>query len=152
MINDVKFITGNEELLDEIKLLWEATNREHHKKSIDFKELYEKNTYNIRKSEFLKISQNGEIFIAIAQNKLHQNIGYCVSSIVNKVGMIESIYIMEDYRKRGIANELMLISLDWIKKHNPEKVSLTVAVGNEEVLSFYKKFGFYPRLIEMEQK
>ena len=42
--------------------------------------------------------------------------------------------------------------MEWFEKNVAEKVVVSVGVGNEEVLEFYKSFGLLPRAIRLEQK
>jgi diamine N-acetyltransferase len=42
--------------------------------------------------------------------------------------------------------------MEWFEKNEAEKIIVFVGVGNEEVLEFYKTFGFLPRAIRLEQK
>ncbi|SHH60132.1 Acetyltransferase (GNAT) family protein [Caloranaerobacter azorensis DSM 13643] len=80
------------------------------------------------------------------------NIGYCISTINDRnIGEIESLYIEPDYRKLGIGNEFMRNALDWMDLNNVKSICIGVSVGNEEVLSFYKKYGFFPKTIILEQ-
>ena len=41
-------------------------------------------------------------------------------------------------------------SLHWIKSFEVKKTIVKVSVGNEEVFGFYSKYGFAPRLIELQ--
>jgi ribosomal protein S18 acetylase RimI-like enzyme len=65
---------------------------------------------------------------------------------------IESLYVLADYRHCGIARELTEKSLNWLIENGCQSIELDVAVGNEEVLPFYEKFGFYPRLYKLVRK
>ena len=44
----------------------------------------------------------------------------------------------------------MAASLNWIMSCNAKKTIVKVSVGNEEVFGFYSKYGFAPRLIELQ--
>ena len=69
----------------------------------------------------------------------------------DKQGQLESIYIEPEYRKAGIGDELMKRALSWMNEMKAETKTLIVGVGNEEVLSFYSRYGFYPKHITVEQ-
>ena len=143
MNKDITYITGNENIIDDIKELWEGLNRHHLEKSRDFKHHFENFTFQKRKESLINKSKNGEIYIVIAVH-MGCNIGYCVSSAVNSVGEIESIYIKPEYRKCRVGTALMESSLKWIKANNTNRIILGVAAGNEEAFGFYSKFGFVP--------
>lgn len=149
MMSGIFYLTGNEKLLDEIKELWEGLNLIHLEKSSNFKNHYAANTFEKRKEVLLSKANKGSIFVVLAQDK-QKNIGYCVSTVNDGVGEIESIFIHSSYRKLGIGNQLMQKSLDWIEKNHPKKVIVTVSVGNEEAFSFYQRFGLYPRVTQLE--
>ena len=65
--------------------------------------------------------------------------------------MIESIYLDEGYRLKGIGDYLMRRHLDWMDKNGVKLKNLTIVVGNEDLLNFYKRYNFYPKLILLEQ-
>ena len=90
----------------------------------------------------------------IAQDEeIEKIIGYCTSSISDELfGEVDSIYPDEKYRSFGICDELMKRALDWMGEKGVKNRRIIVAVGNEELLQFYEKYGFFPRHIILEQK
>ncbi|WP_408634775.1 GNAT family N-acetyltransferase [Paenibacillus zanthoxyli] len=60
-------------------------------------------------------------------------------------GELDSIFVLQDYRGYGIGQELMTLSLDWLKTNSAKTIAISVLFGNDEALPFYEKFGFYPR-------
>ncbi len=42
-------------------------------------------------------------------------------------------------------------AMEWLALKETETQRLSVGVGNEDVLSFYKQFDFYPRSIKLER-
>ncbi|MDR3599358.1 MAG: hypothetical protein P4L49_02565 [Desulfosporosinus sp.] len=42
-------------------------------------------------------------------------------------------------------------ALNWLEPNSITKKRLNVAVGNEQALNFYRRFGFHPRAIILEQ-
>lgn len=149
MVTNIHYIVGNEELLDYVKELWEELNYIHLKKSPYFQRFYGHNTFEARKKSILSSAQNGQIFINLAYDG-SLLIGYCISSIVDESGEVDSIFISADYRKKGIAGTLMGNALGWFEENNTKKLIIKVSVGNEEVFGFYAKYGFYPRLTELQ--
>jgi ribosomal protein S18 acetylase RimI-like enzyme len=146
---DIHYILGNEELLDNIKCLWEKLNEMHLKKSVNFKDFFSKHTFEARKKSLLAIAQKGQMLIVLAYEK-DLLIGYCIASLVDEVGEINSLFVSENYRKCGIATHLMDTSLNWLKQNNPSKTVVKVSVGNETVFEFYARYGFSPRFTELE--
>jgi len=151
-MKNISYEIGNESLLSEIENLWKSLNDIHNDKTLCFKEHFENMTFEMRKEDLLKQAQKGELSIILVRNIDNKVIGYCVSSLVNRIGEIESICIDKEYRKRGIGDILMEKALHWIENKKPNKIFVMVAVGNEEVYGFYKKYGFYPRITKLEMK
>lgn len=151
MDNAVTFETGGEELLDDIKELWEQLNQLHLEKSPFFKSHYRTFTFDARKQALLSCARAGRLFICVAYDK-DIKIGYCVASVVGNTGEVDSIYVKPDYRRTGIGSALMEKSLDRIKSNNAGKIIVKVAFGNEEAFGFYSKYGFAPRLTELQMK
>ena len=149
MDKKIEFITGDTSLLDEIKELWEELNQLHIEKSVDFKNHYKAFTFAARKESIVRHIENGALLVAIAYcNNL--KIGYCISSVVDGIGEIDSIFVKTGYRKSDVGHKLMEMSLDWIKTNAAKKIVVKVSVGNEEVFGFYSKYGFAPSLTELQ--
>ena len=146
---DIHYILGSEELLDNIKCLWEELNEMHLQKSINFKDFFSKNTFEARKKTLLAIAQKGQMLIILA----YENdvlIGYCIASLVDEIGEINSLFVSENYRTCGVATCLMDTSLNWLSQKNPSKTVVKVSIGNETVFEFYARYGFLPRFTELE--
>jgi len=141
------YIEGDEELLDQIKPLWEALNRHHLDLSMNFKQYYLDMTFPKRKTDLLKKAALGKIRISIAIDVASgQNVGYCISGINNeRMGEIKSIFVSEIYRRNGIGGVLMQTALDWLEKQGAIEKIVEVAAGNEKAWGFYAHYGFLPR-------
>ncbi|MGM0509221.1 MAG: GNAT family N-acetyltransferase [Fusobacteriota bacterium] len=137
---------------DEIKIikpLWEELNNYHEKKAIDFKEYFKNNNFEDRVK---KVLERKKLRIELVKDMVKRNIiGYCITSIDDNKGEIDSIYIQRKYRGLKIGNILIERALDWLDDEKVKTQSVSVAYGNIEVLDFYKKVGFKPRLIIMER-
>lgn len=139
--------------IDLIKPLWEKLKLHHGHLSAHFKERYVEFTFQERKAQLLNKSENGTLRVEIVQDKnKNKFIGYCISSISNLEGEIDSIYLDEEYRSFGIGKELMEHALKWMDENKIEKKKIIVAAGNEDLLSFYEFYDFFPRHIILEQK
>jgi ribosomal protein S18 acetylase RimI-like enzyme len=146
---EITFNTGGASFLDEAKELWEELNQIHFEKSVDFKRHYKVFTFATRKESIVRHTENGKLLVVIAScNDL--KIGYCISSVVDGIGEIDSIFVKSDYRKSDVGHKLMAMSLDWIKSNAAKKIIVKVSVGNEEIFGFYSKYGFAPRLTELQ--
>ncbi len=146
---NIKYVLGNEELLDSVKALWEELNQLHLEKSPYFKSFYANNTFEARKATLLSTSPKGQICVILAYDQ-DAVIGYCIVSVADETGEIDSIFVCDPYRNKGIASTLMEKALTWLKQSGPKTMVIKVSVGNEEVFAFYAKYGFYPRLTELQ--
>ena len=159
MIEDRKFefIEGNEELLDSIAPLWDKLNSHHVSVSPYFSEQFATFSFQKRRKGIIPGKDGKLIKVdlarAIAENKIA---GYCFSSIVNsqygRIGEIESLYIEPEYRGLGIGERFMRSAINWMDSEGVDRKMVVVAVGNEEVYEFYRRFGFYPKSTRLEYK
>lgn len=145
MDSEIILKTGDESCLSDIRELWEELNQLHLEKSPDFKPHYRALTFQSRRESLLAKAEKGKLSTIIAYHN-EMRIGYCVSSIVDDAGEIDSIYVKADYRKRLVGTMLMESSLNWLEENGVTSISVAVSVGNEEVFGFYAKYGFKPRL------
>jgi diamine N-acetyltransferase len=157
---DLKFIEGGAELLENMRPLWEKLNDLHAEKSLHFAEVFAKTSFLQRKAELENKSITGRLLVILAIAKVDECIGYCVCSIGNKssdsgtdkVGEIDSMFILAPYRRQGIGRELVNRCMEWFENNEAEKIIVFVGVGNEEVLEFYKTFGLLPLAIRLERR
>jgi ribosomal protein S18 acetylase RimI-like enzyme len=149
---NITYITGADELLDNIQSLWEGLNKHHELVSPHFNGDFQNYTFTQRKAELLKKNQNGRFRIDIAWADGHA-VGYIIAAIhEGGVGEIESIFIQDEYRGQGIGNELMRRVLEWMDNARVHQKIVDVAVGNEGAFDFYAQFGFFPRITILKQK
>ena len=151
-MNKIDFITGGTELLDLVQPLWEKLNNHHQANSTYFQDKFNNLTFDIRKQKFIN-EINTEIRVDLAKDPSNQVfVGYCISTItVDSVGEVDSLYIDPAYRKFGIGDKLMTMSLEWLDSKNVRMKTIAVAEGNEKAFDFYKKYGFYERRTILEQ-
>jgi diamine N-acetyltransferase len=157
---ELKFIEGGAELLDTVRPLWKKLNALHAEKSPHFAEAFAKTSFSERKADLENKAMKGELLVILAVTEADDCIAYCVCSVdkesrdsgVGKVGEIDSMFISLPYRRQGIGRRLMKRCMEWFAKNEAEKVIVLVGVGNEEVLEFYKIFGFLPFAIRLEKK
>ena len=80
------------------------------------------------------------------------DIAYCISTVsTDGCGEVDSIFVEEEFRGRGIGSELLQRALAWLDSCGASSKVVTVAHGNEGALAFYKRFGFHPRTILLLQ-
>jgi ribosomal protein S18 acetylase RimI-like enzyme len=149
-MEDFELKSGGAELLDLVKPLWEQLNKQHEKQSNYFKNRYKSFNFEARKEKFLNDTVLG-VNIALIK-KAEMYVGYCISSINKGLeGEIDSIFVAYEYRKLDLGDKLMRNALEWLDKNKVKTRRIGVIDGNEEVLRFYKKYGFYKRIMILEE-
>ena len=153
MISEIEYIETDQQDIDLIEPLWQQLNEHHKARSHIFYDAYTKMTFAMRKKQLLDKSRENTMRIDLARDvNLGKFIGYCVSTISEaRHGEIDSIYIKPDYRRFGIADNLMKRALQWMDEQLITKRIIVVGAGNEDVLGFYSKYGFHIRNIILEQ-
>lgn len=69
----------------------------------------------------------------------HDYVEGCDSS---PVGYIEGIYVEADYRRRGIAQELVLFAEEWSRKHDCLEIASDCELENQLSIDFHLGAGF----------
>jgi ribosomal protein S18 acetylase RimI-like enzyme len=149
----IKYIEGHEELIDDVEPLWKRLNEHHQGISTHFSCQIGQVTFSQRRSHWLYNLKSGQLRIDLAQiQDSNALVGYCVTKIIADLGEIESLYVDEPFRKMGIGNCLITRALNWLNSRSVKTKRVNVAVGNEQVLRFYGRYGFLSRSITLEQK
>lgn len=106
-----------------------------------------------RKQELLTKAASGNIRVELVSTAADaSDIAYCISTVsTNGCGEIDSMFVEETFRSRGIGSELVRRALDWLESAGATSKVVTVAHANEEALAFYKRFGFQPRTVLLQQ-
>ncbi|MBV9874783.1 MAG: GNAT family N-acetyltransferase [Verrucomicrobia bacterium] len=156
----LKFVEGGAELLDKIESLWKQQTALHAEKSLHFAESFTTANFSDRKSVFEQKARTGTLLIVLAMVGSDQIVGYTVCSIceelsdlgVCKIGEVDSMFILAEFRRLGIGRKFLVRSMEWFEQNGAGKVIALVAVGNEEVLEFYRHAGLLPRAILLQRK
>jgi len=151
---EIKYISGDTQLLDRIRPLWQKLNDHHQFISTYFTEGFAKFSFDTRKKYLLEEAEKGEFRVDIAIDKnTDRDIGYCITTAVPKgKGELESIFVVGKYRELGIGRELIKRALEWLDGFDLQEKVVEVAYGNEQAFDFYKEFGFYPRKTTLRMK
>lgn len=140
--------------IDRIRPLWEKLRDHHGAISESFGAYYGSLTFPGRRREWQdKVISGSLMRIDIAKDTtLDVYVGYSVSTITSQgEGEIESMYVEPGYRRKKIGESLMKKALAWMDTYPAKTKKLHVACGNEEVLEFYGRAGFYPKYMVLEQ-
>jgi diamine N-acetyltransferase len=149
----VRFVEGDEGLLDQIEALWVALNMHHLCLSPNFKPYYQGMTFEKRKVALLKKAALGKMRVDLAIDEEYgRTVGYCVSSITQeKVGEVDSIFVDSPHRGLGIGDSLIKKALRWMDMKGAVEKTVEVAVGNEAAFGFYARYGFSSRKTLLKQ-
>jgi len=152
MTGNLRFECGGPELIDAIEELWRQLALHSSEHSVDFAEHYASRSFDQRRKELKARAERGKLRIDIArEGTSDQNLGYCVSSVDEQgLGTIESLFVREDERGRGIGDILMGRSLEWLKENMARSTVVFTVYGNEGVLPFYYRYGFRPKALMLE--
>lgn len=127
-----------------IKPLWEKLNLIHFNNSVYFKSKYENFTFEKRMESINKRAENGILKLHVILNKdTMEYVGYCLSSIEDNIGEIESIFIEEQYRGYKFGDRLMINALNWFQSNSITNIQINVVYANDKVIPFYQHYGFY---------
>jgi len=150
---EIEYMETDGRALDLVGPLWYRLKEHHGERSLHFREQFDGMTFEKRKRQLLDKSKEGGLHIAIATDTATgETVGYCVSTIRGDgQGEVESLSIEDDYCRQGIGDALMKKALRWMDTMLVTKKVVAVAVGNEDVFGFYRRYGFHPRAIILEQ-
>lgn len=84
-------------------------------------------------------NNNNIVFVAIDGDKI---VGYIdVFYIFDEANLVK-IAVLEQYRRTGIATQLLTRALNYLKKHDVTKMYLEVSEKNKKAIDFYTKNQF----------
>lgn len=99
-------------------------------------------------SDAIDASDNGsylyynDSFEAIGFIQLSVRHDYVEGCDSSPVGYIEGIYVEADYRRRGIAQELVLFAEEWSRKHDCLEIASDCELENQLSIDFHLGAGF----------
>ena len=131
-----------------VKRLWEGLNEHHLSQSTHFTHHFSKFRFEDRVEALKKRDQ----LIAYVVEINRECIGYCIATVHDHAGEIDSLFLCKKYRRKGYGKALMDLTLKWLEDQHCETIRVSIAEGNEDVLHFYRKFGFAERFVVMQRK
>ena len=129
----------------------DALYLEQEKKKQDYLE-------NLTKFYTKKIhSKNAILLVAENEGKL---VGYLLAYIVkeipiyviDKTGYIGDIYVLPEYRGRGIATKLKDAAFLWFSEKGINTASIKTRFVNKNAIKIYKKWGFFEYTVSLRKK
>ena len=149
---EYKYILLNKSEIFRVEKLWENLNKIHLNDSKYFKEHFEKINFEQRINEFKNIEDKYIRVEIVEYNK--EIIGYCIATVKDNLGEIDSLYVEELHRRFGHGSKLVTNGVKWLQNNKCKKNAVGVAEGHESVFEFYKECNFYHRktLLELKDK
>ena len=148
-MSDTVFDTGGKELLGRVAPLWEKLKAHHAAHSIHFSEFLAARSFADRSADILCHGGMVRVDLAVRGGV---DVGYCVCTISpSGAGEIDSLYVDAGCRGCGLGEALARRGLSWMDEKKVARRSLSVVYGNGDALAFYRRLGFYPRNIQLDQ-
>ena len=79
---------------------------------------------------------------AVAFMSLSLRHDYVEGTESSPVGYLEGIYVKPEYRKKGIARELVRFAKEWSKNHGCKELASDCELANEASRAFHTQIGF----------
>jgi len=150
-MEEPEYRSGGVELLDAVEPLWEELRAHHAACSVHFGANLEAVPFRRRREAFERKAREGGLHVEVVRDG-ERDVAYCVGTIdASGVAEVESIFVAERFRGRGIGYELMRRVLAWMDVRGARRKVLGVGVGNERAGALYERFGFRPRTVIWEQ-
>ena len=145
--------TGFDEI-DLIRPLWEQLNEYHLAKASRFRDHYEQMTFEDRKSHFCRLHESGHLRLDLAQDTKTAGLSgiACVRCPLIIPERWSPCSLTGEFRSAGIGTALVTRGLAWMDSLGTVRKRVSVGDGNESAWTFYRKFGFFPRMTVLEQK
>ena len=61
------------------------------------------------------------------------------------------MFILEEFRERGVGKKLMEGFIDWCKKKGVKRIKLVASIQNSKAIKFYHKLGFDNYTLNLEK-
>ncbi len=84
--------------------------------------------------------QKANYAVGFAQCRLRHD--YVEGTDSSPVGYLEGIFVVEEYRKRGLAKSMLEACQQWAKEQGCTEFASDCELVNEESLKFHLKMGF----------
>lgn len=68
-----------------------------------------------------------------------------------RVATLVSMFVMPSHRGAGVGARLVAAFREWAKSIDADRVSVSAYATNEGAIRFYRRHGFVPRTLQLEQ-
>lgn len=100
---------------------------------------FKRGRYSKDQIDFFLRGENEETFLCLDENVA---VGSVMLSSRGPKGKVVSIGVRPDWRKKGVAKDLMKVAEDWFVDSGAAEVDLEVGISNREALNMYAGLGY----------
>jgi ribosomal protein S18 acetylase RimI-like enzyme len=146
--DEISLQTGGSELLDRIEPLWLQLRQHHAQLSAIWRASVLDSSFGERRAQLQAKATQGLLVVIASSGGC--DVGYCTSSIEKGIGQVDSIYVIDAYRRRGVGQQMMLPTLAWFKESEVKSIIVDVLDGNDAAESLYLRYGFRRRSVRLQ--
>jgi GNAT superfamily N-acetyltransferase len=138
--------------IHQIRPLWDELRIFTRDMTSHFAAYYEQLDFEERIQKFFQPGIQVRIDVAVADPG-GRIVGYAIASIDRQgAGELDSFFVHESFRQLGIGKNLLERSVGWMKSRGSTGIRIMTAFENREALALYERLGFFPHLIELNNK
>ena len=104
-------------------------------------------SFDKRRAGLLEKSSGG--MLVLLASAVEKDIGYCVSTVNNAAGEVDSIFVIPTRRGGGVGHLMMTRAMEWLAEKAVTSIAVDVLSGNEAAQAFYARYGFQPRTVRL---
>ncbi len=117
--------------------------------------------YEVAESEIqetvdrLKITHHDDLYLAVSENTEKQITGFIWGYKQRESAdtvMILSLYVVEEYRKSGVASRLKSMLEEWCYEEKIKSIHTTVHYTNKKMITLNEKLGYEPGMLVMKKR
>jgi ribosomal protein S18 acetylase RimI-like enzyme len=111
-------------------------------------------TFEEKKQKILTNASGGKLWVTtVAPDAEGASVAVCICTVsACGAGEIETLFVEQHLRGRGIGSELMRRALGWLDSMGARSKVVWVIPENERAAALYRHFGFYPRSVLLAQR
>ena len=145
------YIESDAALLDSCEYLSSLNQKNDVSMSTYYKKELKREAWFKKKRKYEKAYNTHVSLVTLKNNK--EPVAYCITCLYDRGrrGVVEEIYVVEEYRDRGIGGKLMQQALLWLEDQ-VDLQEIYVVYDNMKAVQFCSKFDFYPIYYQLQRK